>query len=70
MQEIHLTLKAARVNRGLTQQQASSKLGVSPDVISNWERCKSFPRALMIKEIEKLYKIPYNQIIFLPNKSD
>ena len=40
---LELTLKAARINKGLTQEEAGKKIGVSADVISNWERQISFP---------------------------
>ena len=60
-----LSLKAARTNVNLTQQQAADELKVSRDTISNWETGKSFPDALKIREIEKLYNIAYDDIIFL-----
>lgn len=62
-----ITLKAARVNKGLTQKMAADKIGVTKDTIGNWERGKSYPDALHIKKIEKLYGINYNDIFFVPN---
>lgn len=61
-----ITLKAARVNIGLKQREAAKLLHVSRDTLSNWERGKTYPDALNIKTIEKIYGIPYEQIIFLP----
>lgn len=61
-----LTLKAARINANLTQQEAAKKLKVSRDTVCNWEMAKSFPDAIKIKEIEKIYGISYDEIIFLP----
>lgn len=61
-----LTLKSARVNAGLTQAEAGAAIGVSGVTLSNWERGKSFPDAVQIKKIEKLYGVTYNDIIFLP----
>ena len=60
-----ITLKAARINKDLTQKQAAEKFGVSKDTIGNWERGKSFPSADKIKLIETEYGIPYDDIIFL-----
>lgn len=60
-----MTLKAARINVGLTQKQAADLLNVSKDSVSNWERGKSFPDVPILKRIEKIYKIPYDDIIFL-----
>lgn len=64
-----ITLKAARVNKGLTQAEAGKILGVTADVISNWERGITFPNVVMLGKIEKEYGIPYNKLIFLPEKS-
>ena len=61
-----LTLKAARVNAGYTQNTAATALGVSKNSISNWERGISFPNAPQIKAIESNYGIAYDDIIFLP----
>ncbi len=62
-----ITLKAARVNKNLTQKQAAELLGVTAEVIGNWERGITFPKIPMIKKIEQLYGLPYSEIIFLPN---
>lgn len=67
MTDIKLTLKALRVNNNLTQTEAGNKLGVTKDTISRWENSKSYPDAVQIKQIEKLYNVTYNNIIFLPN---
>lgn len=60
-----ITLKAARTNANMTQVQAAKELGVTKDTISNWEKGKSFPDAVKIMAIEKLYGVTYNDIIFL-----
>ena len=66
---MQITLKAARMNVNLTQSEAAEKIGVTVDTIGNWERAKSFPNALQIRRIEEVYGIPYNDLIFLPNKT-
>ena len=63
---MQVTLKAARVNAGLTQKTAAERLKVSEDTIGNWERGKSFPDAMNIMNIEKVYGVRYDQLIFLP----
>ncbi len=65
--DMQITLKAARVNAGLTQKEAGKAIGVTGDVVSNWERGRTFPDALQIRTIEKLYGVSYNNLIFLPN---
>lgn len=64
-----LTLKAARVNKGLTQKDAAKLMGVSRNVISNWERQISFPDVLQVKRIEEVYGLKFQEIIFLPFES-
>ena len=35
-----ITLKSARVNKGLTQAQAAKEIGITVDTLSNYERGK------------------------------
>lgn len=67
---MQITLKAARVNKNLNQEEAGKLIGVSADVISNWERQVTFPDVLQLKKIEEVYGVSYNQLIFLPKLSD
>ena len=60
-----ITLKAARVNVGLTQKEAAKKLGIALDTLGNYERGKSYPDVLIISKMEKLYGITYNDVDFL-----
>lgn len=64
-----MTLKAARVNQNLTQTEAAKLIGVSVDTLSNYERGTSFPDVPVIQRIEKVYKTPYNELIFLPSNN-
>lgn len=66
METVKLTLKAARVNAGLTQEEAGQRINVSKDVISNWERGISYPDVIELKKIEDTYHVTYNNLIFLP----
>jgi transcriptional regulator with XRE-family HTH domain len=62
-----ITLKAARVNAGLTQKQAATALGVSNCTLLNWEKGISMPKANHIDAICDLYKVTYDMLIFLPS---
>lgn len=64
-----MTLKAARINLGLTQVDAAALLGISKETLSNYERAVSFPDVPTIKKIEHVYKVPYSEIIFLPQNN-
>lgn len=61
---IKISLKAARVNSGMTLTQASEKLGVSTSTLSRYECGKSYPKTNLLPKICDLYKIPYDNIIF------
>lgn len=60
-----ITLKAARVNAGLSQKKAGERINVSKDTIANWENGRSFPSAEKIEVIEKVYNVKYDDLIFL-----
>ena len=63
---LKLTLKAARINKGLSQKQAAQALGIAEDTLSNYERGKSYPDIKILRLIEKVYGVEYNNLIFLP----
>lgn len=61
------TLKAIRINLGLTQMQMAEKLGVSKETYLNYENYKTYPDVNIVKKIIKISKVDFNDIIFLPN---
>ncbi len=65
MEQLKMTLKAARVSAGLSQTEAARKIGVTKDTLGNWERGKTYPNALNIRRIEDVYGVRYDSIIFL-----
>ncbi|MBQ7315839.1 MAG: helix-turn-helix transcriptional regulator [Clostridia bacterium] len=60
-----LTLKAARVNKGMTQEEAAKHLGINVGTLISYELGKTFPDVPMITRIENLYGVSYNDIDFL-----
>lgn len=64
-----ITLRAARVNKDLTQKEAAEKLGISESTLVNYEKGKTFPSQPVIVKMEELYELSYNDIIFLPNNN-
>ena len=60
------TLKTARERMKLTQDEAAKRIGVIPDTIGNYERGKSYPDIPVLRRIEEVYGVPYEQLIFLP----
>ena len=61
----NFTLKMLRAKYDLTQKQAGERVGVSGDVWHNWEKAKSFPDVIQLKEIEKAFDVAYDDINFL-----
>lgn len=59
-----ITLKAARVNAGFTQERAAELLGISVSTLKNWEYGKTFPTKPMIDKICELYGISYDVLFF------
>lgn len=51
-----MSLKALRVNAGLTQQDVADRLGVSRQTIINWENDEGRPKELVIYALAYLYK--------------
>ena len=66
---IKITIRAARINVGLSQKDAADHLGVSTKTLGNWEKGITFPPADKIPVICELYGVPYDMLNFLPNDS-
>ena len=57
MQEIKLSMAAARVNAGLTQEETAKKLGISKSTLVNWEKGKVSPKPMALVALADLYGI-------------
>lgn len=62
-----IQLKALRVNKDMTQQDAATALNVSVRTIQNWEDYTTFPTGPQLIAICSLYECGLNDI-FLPEK--
>lgn len=62
-----ITLKAARVNAGLTQKGAATRLGVSNKTLCSWENGVTIPNVQQVDSMCDLYGVAYDNLIFLPN---
>lgn len=69
MEKIQISLAAARVNAGMTQEDVSKKMHISKQTICNWENGKGEPSIGQARELSKLYGMDLNYI-FLPFKSN
>lgn len=61
---MQITMRAARVNAGYTQGQASNKLGINTDTLVRYEKDNSKIGRDIIVKIQDLYKIDADQIFF------
>lgn len=59
---MQVSLKAARVNAGLSQKAAAKTIGVSNKTLCNWEKGVSYPSAEKIMLICEAYNISYDNI--------
>lgn len=66
MAAFKMSLKMARELKNMTQQEAAAKIGISVDTLGNYERGKSYPDIPVLRMIEKVYCVTYDQLIFLP----
>lgn len=65
-QNMRVSLKNAREIKGLKQAEAAELIGISTDTLGNYERGKSYPDIPVLRKIEEVYGVPYDQLIFLP----
>lgn len=59
-----ITLRAARINAGLTQIQVSKALGIAPATLSGWEKNSTKLSFLEAIKLAKLYHIQPDNIFF------
>jgi transcriptional regulator with XRE-family HTH domain len=66
---IKISLKAARVNAGLSQKEVAKILKVSNKTIHNWENGGTSPSYKHIDALCDLYGVSYDDLNFLPTNS-
>ena len=59
---MRITLKAARVNKGMTQNDVAKALGVTKKTVGSWENGKSVPNVDKIEAICTLFGLKYDDI--------
>lgn len=59
-----ITLKAARVNANLSQQDAAEQIGVAVSTLRNWEAGKTFPTQPKIEKMCEVYGISFDVLFF------
>lgn len=69
METLQISLAAARVNAGLTQEEVAKKMGISKNTLVKWEKGVSEPSISQGRKLSAIYDMPLNNI-FLPTKSN
>ena len=59
-----ISMKAARVNAGLTQTEAAAALHISKGTLAGYESGKNIPKVNVAQQIAELYKLSADDIIF------
>lgn len=68
MENMKISITAARVNSNLNQREFAEKIGVSLSTVTNWEKGKTEPDVSQLRTISKLSGIPMDYI-FVPKES-
>lgn len=64
---LKISIRAARVNAGLTQVDAAKLLDISVNTLIKWESRPELIPAYKQRAISETYQIPIDNLIFLPN---
>lgn len=59
---MEITIRAARINAGYTQEKAARELGINRTTLIDWERGKRQVKAKWLNKLCELYGVPENQI--------
>lgn len=57
-----VTLRAARVNAELTQDQTCKAMNIAKSTLISWEQEKTFPTAIQLSKLCNLYKCTMDDI--------
>ena len=61
--DIGSKIKAARIEKKLTQEQVAELLGVSRQTISNWENEKSYPDIISVIKMSECYDVSLDYLL-------
>lgn len=68
MEPVKISLAAARVNAGMTQEEVAKRMKIGKRTIINWEKGNAIPSFADVNMLSEIYNIPIDNI-FLPKKS-
>lgn len=62
-------IKATRIEKTLTEEQAAELLEVSRQTISNWENEKSYPDIISVQQISECYEVSLDYLLKAEQKT-
>ncbi len=65
MRDYKITLAAARVNAGMTQDDVAKEMHTTRQTIANWEKGKVVPKIPEIEMLSRIYNMPQDYIFLL-----
>lgn len=66
MDRLQITIAAARVNAGMTQEEAAKALGINRTTLIKWENGQVIPGTIQLIALANIYRIPIDNI-FVPS---
>lgn len=69
MDNFQISLAAARVNAGKTQEDISNHMHVSKNTVVNWEKGKTAPTISQARRLAAYLNMPLDRIIFMPSET-
>lgn len=64
LEKFQISLAAARVNAGLTQDDVAREMKVGKQTVVSWEKGKTEPKTSQARMLSKLYNMPLEYIFF------
>lgn len=64
MADIQISLKAARINAGMTLIEAAKSIGIGKDTLLKWEKRPELVNPLFQSKISEAYNFPIDNIFF------
>lgn len=63
-ESFRISLKAARINADMTQEEVAKSIGISKVTLIKWENGDTVPTADKAEKLSELYKCPLGRIDF------
>lgn len=65
-----ISLRALRINAGLTLKEASKQLSISSETLRSYENKKTIPDFKRLSQILSLYNVKYGDIVYSDDYKD